>query len=79
MPAEFLLKRRRLERAILDQMQFDPGAISSQAAVMPILPGRATGCQPSDSRKKATDRDTSRVASVMCASAMPLVLAALGL
>ena len=47
-----------------------PGAIVSQAAGRPMLPGRAIGGQPSASAKNAHDRRTSRVASVMCASAM---------
>ena len=79
MPAELLLERRWLERVILDQMQLDPRRDLQPGGCHADIAGPGTGCQPSDSWKKATDRDTSRVARVICASAMPLVLAALGL
>jgi hypothetical protein len=47
-----------------------PGAIASQAAGRPMLPGRAIGRQPRTSAKNADARAMSRVASVMCASAI---------
>jgi hypothetical protein len=46
-----------------------PCAISSHAAATPMLPGFATRSQPRTSWKNAADLSTSRVASVMCASA----------
>ena len=64
-PAKLSLEPRGFELGILDQMQLLPGAIVSQAAFALILPGRATGLQPSTSWKKSTDRRTSRVASVI--------------
>ena len=57
MPAEFLLERRRLElRDPRSDAARSPVRFPARRPLMLILPGRATGCQPSDSRKKATDR-----------------------
>ncbi len=56
-----------------------PGAIVSQAAGRPMLPGRAIGRQPSASAKNAVDRGTSRVARVMWASVIETPLGLLGL